>query len=69
MIYFNWFFFLQNIDAQINNFKKGGLQSLMATGKKCTYILLNLALTVLQSYVSKICVHFSGRQKIFYYNI
>jgi receptor expression-enhancing protein 1/2/3/4 len=40
----------KNIDAQINSFKRGGLQTLMVTGKKCSNILLNLAMRVIQSY-------------------
>lgn len=44
--------FSQDIDYQINQFKKGGLQTLMATGKKFTNILLMLGIKVFQSYVS-----------------
>jgi len=40
----------KDIDSHINNFKRGGLQTLMATGKKCTNVLLNLIMKGLQLY-------------------
>ncbi|XP_025424324.1 receptor expression-enhancing protein 4-like isoform X2 [Sipha flava] len=40
----------KDIDSQINNFKRGGLQTLMATGKKFTNILLNFVIKGFQLY-------------------
>ncbi|XP_015371316.1 PREDICTED: receptor expression-enhancing protein 4-like [Diuraphis noxia] len=40
----------KDIDAQISNFKKGGLQTLMIAGKKCTNILLKLAIKAFHLY-------------------
>jgi len=44
---------LQDIDAQIRNFKSGGLQTLMIAGKQCTNILLKLAIKAFQLYVNE----------------
>lgn len=40
----------KNIDAQISNFKKGGLQTLMIAGKQFTNIFLKLAIKGFQLY-------------------
>ncbi|VVC34808.1 TB2/DP1/HVA22-related protein [Cinara cedri] len=40
----------KDIDAQINSFKNGGLQTLMGTGKKFTNILLNYAIKAFLAY-------------------
>lgn len=40
----------KDIDVQISNFKSGGLQTLMITGKKCTNIFLKLAIKAFQIY-------------------
>ncbi|XP_050542544.1 receptor expression-enhancing protein 4-like isoform X2 [Daktulosphaira vitifoliae] len=39
----------KDIDAQINNFKRGSLQTLMSTGKKCTNMLMILLYRTLQN--------------------
>ncbi|XP_050433217.1 receptor expression-enhancing protein 4-like isoform X2 [Adelges cooleyi] len=39
----------KDIDKQINHFKRGGLQTLMSTGKKCTDMMMTMIFKVLQN--------------------